>query len=230
MKITISRLLNGAKQSTDLTVIIDVFRAFSEACYLLNNGAEKIISVDDINLAYKLDNDNPDYILIGERGGKKPKGFDYNNSPTEIEHVDFLDKTIIHTTSAGTQGLVNAKNADILLAGSFVNVQATINYIKKQNPKKVTLVAMGSSGTISSEEDELCAEYIKNGLQNKKNNFDKIYQNLKKYKSAEKFFDPNLNWAPQRDFELCMALDRFNFAIRAELLDKNQKILKKVDF
>ena len=54
-------------------------------------------------------------------------------------------------------------------------------------------------------------------------------QHLKKYKSAEKFFNPNLTWAPQRDFELCMALDRFNFVIRAESLDKNQKILKKID-
>ena len=230
MKITVSQLINGAEKSSGLTVIIDVFRAFSVACYLFDNGAKKIISVGNINLAFRLKKDNPDFILIGERGGKKPRGFDFNNSPTEIEHVNFTDKTIIHTTSAGTRGLVNASNSDELITGSFVNIQATIEYIRKQNPKKVSLVAMGSSGTFPSDEDKLCALYIKNGLENKPNDFYKIYKYLKKYKSARKFFNPDLRWAPKRDFELCMALDKFNFILKADPIDKNQKILKKINF
>jgi 2-phosphosulfolactate phosphatase len=33
--------------------------------------------------------------------------------------------------------------------------------------------------------------------------------------SAEKFFDASKEYAPERDFELCMDLDRFDFVLRA---------------
>ena len=43
MEVTILQLLEGAKKSEGLAVIIDVFRAFSVACYVSGNGAKKII-------------------------------------------------------------------------------------------------------------------------------------------------------------------------------------------
>jgi 2-phosphosulfolactate phosphatase len=46
---------------------------------------------------------------MGERKGKKLPGFDYGNSPTEIQAIDFSGKTVIQTTSAGTQGFADAK-------------------------------------------------------------------------------------------------------------------------
>jgi len=124
MKIKILHLIDGAKQARGLTVIIDVFRAFSTACYVFGNGAKKIIPLGDIDIAHKLKKENPNFLLIGERFGKKPEGFDYGNSPTQIENVDFTDKTIIQTTSAGTQGIANATNADEIITGGF-DVQNT---------------------------------------------------------------------------------------------------------
>ena len=43
MNIKILQLIEGAKQATGLTVIIDVFRAFTVEAYLVNNGVEKLI-------------------------------------------------------------------------------------------------------------------------------------------------------------------------------------------
>src|SRR3989338_6901438 len=163
MEVKILHLINGAKQARGLTVIIDVFRAFSTACYAFGNGARKIIPVGDIGVAHRIKKENSHFLLIGERGGQKPKGFDYGNSPTQIENVDFTDKIIIQTTSAGTQGIANATHADEIITGGFVNVQAIIDYIKKQNPKYVSLVAMGSAGIRIADEDTLCAEFIKIG-------------------------------------------------------------------
>ncbi len=48
MEIKILHLINGAKQAKGLAVIIDVFRAFSTACYVFGNGAKKIIPIGDI--------------------------------------------------------------------------------------------------------------------------------------------------------------------------------------
>ena len=144
MQIKILDLIEGAKQARGLTVIIDVFRAFSTACYVVRNGARQIIPVGDIDLAYKLRDKNPDYILMGERKGKMLPGFDYGNSPTEIQTVDFSGKTVIQTTSAGTQGFANAKDADELISGSLVNAEAIVSYIKKKSPEEVSLVCMGT--------------------------------------------------------------------------------------
>ena len=227
MEVKILHLIDGAKQARGLAVIIDVFRAFSVACYAFGNGARKIISVGDIDLAYKLKKENPGYLLIGERGGKKPKGFDYGNSPTQIENVDFTDKTIIQTTSAGTQGIANATNADEIITGGFVNAEAIINYIKKQNPEEVSLVAMGDVSI--ADEDALCAEYIKNAIENKANDFSEIVNHLRGYRSAHKFFDPAIDWAPERDFDLCLSLDRFNFVLKVEPYNNNQAFLRKID-
>ena len=40
-------------------------------------------------------------------------------------------RTVVHTTHAGTQGLVHATGADEVLTGSFVNVSAIARYIRR---------------------------------------------------------------------------------------------------
>lgn len=228
MEIKMLELIEGAKQATGLTVIIDVFRAFSTACYVFRNGAEKIFPIGDIELAYQLKKEHPDYILMGERGGIMQPGFDYGNSPTRIEHVDFSGLTIVQTTSAGTQGFANAHKADEMISGSFVNAGAIVKYIKRKKPAVVSLVSMGSAGTVPNDEDRLLAEYLKSQLSGNSVDFTKIKDHLRNYDSARKFFDPTIEWAPEKDFELCMNLNAVDFILRAEKFDDNLICLKKV--
>ena len=112
MNIKILQLLDGAKDAKGLTVIIDVFRAFSTACYVSDLGASKIIPVGDIKVSYQLKERNPDFILLGERKEKKPPGFDFGNSPSQLKKEKITGKAIVHTTSSGTQGIANATNAN----------------------------------------------------------------------------------------------------------------------
>ena len=102
----------------------------------MRNGASEIIPVGDVELAYQLKEENSDCVLMGERKGKIQPGFDYGNSPTEIEAIDFSGKTIIQTTSAGTQGFANAKEADELISGSFVNAGAIVHILKRRHPRE----------------------------------------------------------------------------------------------
>ena len=53
---------------------------------------------------------------------------------------------LIHTTSAGTQGIVNASGATEILTGSLVNAAAIARYIKASDAEEVSLVAMGWEG------------------------------------------------------------------------------------
>ena len=50
MEIIIGQLLSGAKAAKGVTVVIDVFRAFSVSCYLFDKGVKSIYTVADIAL------------------------------------------------------------------------------------------------------------------------------------------------------------------------------------
>ncbi len=216
MNINILQLIEGARQAIGLTVVIDVFRAFSTACYVMGNGAKRMIPVGDLELAYHLKHEHPDYLLIGERGGERPPEFDHGNSPTEVEQVDFTGRTVIHTTSAGTKGIANATQANEIITGSFCNVGAIIRYIQMKQADTVSLVCMGAAAQEPSDEDTMCAEYIKDALEGKQLDFERIRTHLRGYTSARKFFDPILTWAPQRDFDLCLDVNRFDFVLRVQ--------------
>ena len=77
-----------------------------------------------MQIAYNYKKKDNNFILIGERNGIILPGFDYGNSPSQIENIDFSGKTVIHTTSCGTQGIAGAINAKEIITGSLVNAKA----------------------------------------------------------------------------------------------------------
>lgn len=227
MQVNVVECLTGAERAKGLTVVIDVFRAFSVACYAVENRAGEYLAVSDVERARELAAENQ-ALLVGERDCIKLEGFDYGNSPTEIETVDFGEKPLVHTTSAGTQGLVAASGADEVITGAFVNAGAIIEYIRARQPEMVTLVAMGTGGTMRAQEDMMCAMYIKNELEEYPNSFETLKTFLAGVDSARKFFDETKTYAPERDFELCMDLDRFDFVLRAQPLESGVVRLEKL--
>ncbi len=168
MEINTYQFISGAKKAEGLTVIIDVFRAYTTAAYLFEQGAEDIYVVSKVKTAEKLRNklDNP--VLIGERKGIKLNGFDYNNSPYFISQKNFDDCQVILSTSAGTKGIINADKADEIITGSFVNISAAAEYIKEKDPEKLSLVAMGNNGITEAEEDLLYAATLEQLLTDQK--------------------------------------------------------------
>ena len=213
-KINILRLIDGARQARGLTVVIDVFRAFSLECYLYDMGIREIRPVGSIEDTFALNRSLTDSILIGERHGKKCDGFDFGNSPSSINPEAVKDKIAIHTTSAGTQGIVNATRAEEIITGSLVNAKAIAAYILKKQPEEVSLVCMGTSGVRSNPEDELCAEYIKSLLEGcELPDIEQRVHNLQR-NGGEHFFDENKQEIfPEADFWLCTMYNRFPFVI-----------------
>lgn len=231
MNIKILHLVEGAKEAIGLTVVIDVFRAFTVETYLMRNNAEKIIPVGDVQVAYDYKKAHPENTLLcGERKGVIIEGFDYGNCPTDLEHLDLTGKTVIHTTSAGTQGIANARNADEIITGSLVNAKAIAEYIKSKNPADVSFVCMGLMANQQTEEDNLCAEYIKSLLEG--NPLPDIYAQMEglKYTSGAKFFDPAKQHVfPQRDFELCTRLNSVPFVLRVKKSPDGLNYMERID-
>ena len=216
MNIRILHLIEGAKEARGLTVVIDVFRAFSMEAYCLANGANAIIPVGATEIAYRLKERNADYILAGERHGKILPGFDTGNSPSQLSLLDVSGKTVVHTTSAGTQGIANAVHAEQILGGSLVNARATAEYIRRSGATEVSLVCMGLEALAPADEDTLCAEYIKSILQYEPFDISARIETLK-HTTGAKFFDPEQNDVfPRDDFIMCTQVDKFDFVMVLE--------------
>ena len=215
--VNILHLIEGAKLAKGLTVIIDVFRAFSLECYLYDMDVKLIRPVGTIEEAFSLRNSIPNSVLIGERHGKKCDGFDYGNSPSSILKDDVAGKTIIHTTSAGTQGIVNAVHASEIITGSLVNARAVAEYIIARQPQTVSLVCMGNGGVRLAPEDELCAEYIKSIVENRELTDIEQKVNCLKNNGGEHFFDKSRqDIFPKADFYMCIKYNKFPFVIKIE--------------
>lgn len=239
MKVDIYRFIDGSRQAKGATIIIDVFRAFSLECYLYSWGARRIFPVgsisDALDLKVKLEStySSIPVITIGERQGVKIPEFDFGNSPSQIEPFKdrIKDAFIIHTTSAGTQGIVNSKNSDFVITGSLVNSKAVAQYIKEINPAEVSIVAMGNSGVKIAPEDELCAKYLKVLITETSNSIKdfeetilaKEIENLKLCGGKHFFDEENQEVFPKEDFYMCVKPNIFDFVIRNEGHEGNIK-------
>ena len=228
MEIEILELLEGARKARGCTVIIDVFRAFSLEPFLLDQNAKELTAVETVETAWKMRKEDPDLILMGERHGRILDGFDYGNSPASIRGIDFTGKRIAHTTSAGTRGLAGAVNASRLFAASLVNSMATAKVIQAMNPDHVSLVCMGWECHRNTEEDLLCAEYIRSILMNEPMKDIRERADYLRYQEGKKFFDPaQADVFPMGDFFCCIDVDRFDFAMEA-VRNENGFRMKKV--
>ncbi|MBK8884816.1 MAG: 2-phosphosulfolactate phosphatase [Bacteroidales bacterium] len=229
MKVEILEFVEGARKARGITVIIDVFRAFSVGCYAYDSGAERIIATGDVEAAFNLRKIYSNALLVGERDEKMIPGFDLGNSPTEIMQADLHGKTVIHTTTAGTQGLINASLADVVITGSLVNSGAVVRFIQAMKPDHVSLVAMGYRATQSAEEDLLCAHFIKDGLLGENSASDEMITALMETSGKRFFNQDNIRFSPPSDFFLCTMKDRFNFILRAETREDGNIALIKTE-
>lgn len=217
MDIRILHLTEGARQAEGLAVIIDVFRAFSLECCLADMGAREIRPVGAIEEALAWRKRDPECVLIGERHGRKLEGFDFGNSPSTVPPEAIRGRRIIHTTSAGTQGVTGAAGAEEILTGSFLNAGAIAEYIRKRAPEKVSLVCMGREGLEEAEEDELCAVYLRSLLEGRPmGDIDERLKGLRQG-GGRHFFDPeNQEIFPEKDFWMCIDRDRFDFVLSVQ--------------
>ncbi len=134
-----------------VAVIIDIFRATSSICYGIANGAEAIIPVAEVAecLAYK--NKYPDYLLAAERDGKVVDGFDFGNSPFSYTAEKVAGKTVVLTTTNGTQALHLSREAKQVAIGSFLNLTALCNWLKTTNDD-ILLVCAGWKNNFNLED------------------------------------------------------------------------------
>lgn len=155
------------KGDETIVVIIDVLRATSAICAAFEHGVEKIIPVATVEeaRAYK----QKGFLVGAERNGLPVDGFDFGNSPFHYMGEHIKGKTIVLTTTNGTQAIEAAKDAYKVVIGSFLNIDALCSWLINEN-KDVLLLCSGWKNKFNLE-DAVFAGAVTDEISNRTDKF-----------------------------------------------------------
>jgi len=155
------------KDNESIVVIIDILRATSAICTAFENGAEKIIPVATVEEAKKYKENG--FLVGAERHGVPVEGFELGNSPFHYMGEHVKGKTIVLTTSNGTQAIEAAKDAYKVVIGSFLNIDALCSFLSEEK-RNILLLCSGWKNKFNLE-DALFAGAVTEEISRHVNNF-----------------------------------------------------------
>lgn len=132
-----------------IIVIVDILRATTAICTAFEHGVAKIIPVASLERTYQYKESG--FLIAGERDGKVIDGADFGNSPYNFMNEAVKNKTIVITTTNGTQAIEMAKNCSEIVIGSFLNLNALSKYLIKQE-KDVLILCAGWKNRFNLED------------------------------------------------------------------------------
>jgi 2-phosphosulfolactate phosphatase len=150
------------KDDYEIVVVIDVLRATSAICAAFDNGIKAIIPVPTVEEAWEYKQKG--YLAGAERKGQIVDGFDFGNSPFSYMNEELRGKEVVLTTTNGTKSLDVAKDAETVVIGSFLNLDALSLWLSKQD-KNVLCLCSGWQDKFNLE-DTICAGAISEFLIN----------------------------------------------------------------
>lgn len=199
-------------QAQGVCVVIDVLRAFTTAAFAFGNGVREIFFVASPQDAFGLRQVDPLLLLMGEQDGIRIEGFDFGNSPREIQRASLKGATMVQRTSSGTQGIVGCSHVPHMYAASFVNAEATLKNVLKHDSSHVSLIVTGRN---NGDEDLALAEYLKARLENKPFDIKALLNRVKSAPAALRMLEAKTGYEDgPEDIELAMKTDLFPFAIK----------------
>jgi len=140
----------------EVVVVIDVLRATSAICTAFAHGIRSIIPVPTIEQA--LEYKKRGYLVGAERKGEIVEGFDFGNSPYSYMKEEFRGKDVVLSTTNGTKALDIAKDAELVVVGSLLNVDIICRFLADQQ-KNVLCLCSGWQNKFNLE-DTICAGII----------------------------------------------------------------------
>src|SRR6266480_4514006 len=137
-----------------VAVVVDVMRATSTIAQALASGYRRVLCCREIDDARALRRQLGDEAVVGgERDAVQIEGFDLGASPRE--YLEPRAETAILTTTNGTRStLAAAANAEHVLLGSLLNLDA-VAAAAREPGEDITVVCAGYQGAFRSERGRL---------------------------------------------------------------------------
>jgi len=198
------------------TVIVDAFRAFATASYVLEWEPASYVLTTKSSILVDLTREVANPFFIGKPEKEGFLSYDIPNSPTRVMETDLRGRHVFHRTAAGAKGILDAKGADFIFGCAFTNAKATTRKIQQLSDTILTIVPMGHEGETPSLEDSLCTQYVEGLLNGETLDLAPFIPALKDG-PGHYFFSEDQWQYPRDDFDRCMELDRVNFSIQADV-------------
>ncbi len=122
-----------------ITVVVDILRASTSICAALAHGVHEIIPVEGIEHIEKYKQQG--FIAACERNGHVVDIADMGNSASEFLDDRLIGKSIVFSTTNGTRIVNMARDADMVVIGSFLNMNALASWLKDQHKNVVIFCA-----------------------------------------------------------------------------------------
>lgn len=214
-------------KKTNVIIVIDVFRAFTTACCVLERNPTSYILTNKSTAVSHLISGLQDSFLIGKAERGVTLNYNIPNSPTRVKEVDIKGRNVFHRTEGGASGVLMSKGLGIILAAGLANADATVRYVLQLQNPEITILPMGHEGITPSLEDDICAQYIDAKFRGQTMDLAHYFADLRE--GPGKYFFTDDQWQyPREDFDCCMDLNRFNFAIHADVQDE-YAFLRRLD-
>jgi 2-phosphosulfolactate phosphatase len=146
------KLVDPRELAGGTAIVLDVLRATTTIVYALDAGAKQFIPcmtiADALAIAEQFPRD--EVVLAGERDGLPIDGFDLGNSPEEFTPERVEGKTVVFTTTNGTQAIHHAKAADEVLLAAFVNAGAIVRRLFDR--ENVHILCSGTNGLMGDDD------------------------------------------------------------------------------
>ena len=144
-----------------VVVVVDVLRATSAICAAFMNGVDKIIPIGTVEEAREFKNKG--YLLAAERDGIVLDFADFGNSPYNFTPERVKGKTIVYSTTNGTQAIQLASSCHKVVIGAFLNLSALSNWLVNQN-RDIVILCAGWKNRFSLEDTVLAGAIAKKVL------------------------------------------------------------------
>jgi 2-phosphosulfolactate phosphatase len=143
------QLFNLFESKGKVVVVVDILRATSVICTMFHNGVQKIIPVRDLDEARKKKEEG--YLVVAERDGRKLEFADFGNSPYYFTPDTVGGKTVVYSTTNGTNAITIGREAEGVIIASFLNFSAVLEYLKSLN-KDILILCAGWKGKFCLED------------------------------------------------------------------------------
>ena len=201
--------IDGCAAIDGPAVVIDVLRAYTVAAWAFEVGATRIVLSNDIDEALRL---KAELGAVAINDGAPDGKFDLMNSPDEVAAASLAGREIVLRTAAGTAGAVAARHAPLLFCTGLVSAKATARALLAIGVDDVTLVATGG------DDDVACADYLTALFDDDDADARPFVERASTSEIAEALRGYVRRGHPgvgARDVDLCLEVDRFDFAMRA---------------
>jgi 2-phosphosulfolactate phosphatase len=129
---------------TDVVLVVDVLRASTVAPLLFERGLEQLALTPSLRSARGATKDG--WLLLGERQGVPPEGFNYGTSPAQLASMNMAGRRAVMVTENAPRSMPKFDAARHVLLASFYNAAAAADAAAALAHERVDLVCCGFEG------------------------------------------------------------------------------------